>query len=416
MGPSKPLLKSLRIGTAISMIAFGSGALSGCLAEAAVYVIAIPIAAVADAAGSAVQGSINETRREQAIEAKAEGERIFQSEILEARVNDGATAVNTKPVAVGSASTSWASEDALDVNAVREDSRPPEQLTIALLPADGWSLAGSSSSAATEERIHGFARKMVKDRGLSLVDRSREDSYYRGELWTGGSVNKKLNMVYAVSEGQRLGADGVLTFSYVLRGNKGGYNADIEVVLVDVETDRVYGESGNSKVLKVNTERALRYFEEEHRVLAASSPRRQPEESLKVGILPPGFLNPTLPSNAGKEAAVLDEIRRYVRASPSLELSYDYAARGGVGPIDAHAVWEGPITKKAPNIDTVRSIGEMLAVDVLVLAWIAGNTTNPIVDLYVVELTASEMSKGTGSLGQTRELIESTFAFSREAE
>jgi hypothetical protein len=132
---------------------------------------------------------------------------------------------------------------------------------------------------------------------------------------------------------------------------------------------------------------------------------------LRVGILPPAFLNPTLPSNDDKESGIYSEIRRYIHSKPNFDVSYDYGARYGAGPLDTHAVWQGSVVKKVPDKVKMRAIGEELAVDVLVLAWITGNKTNAIIDLYVFEVASGRMSHDTDGLGRAKGLVASTFAF-----
>ena len=130
---------------------------------------------------------------------------------------------------------------------------------------------------------------------------------------------------------------------------------------------------------------------------------------LRVGILPPAFLNPTLPSNTDKEMDIYSEIHRYIHSKPNFDVSYDYGARYGAGPLDTHAVWQGSVVKKVPDKAKMRAIGEELAVDVLVLAWITGNKTNTIIDLYVFEVASGKMYHDTNALGRAKGLVASTF-------
>jgi hypothetical protein len=136
----------------------------------------------------------------------------------------------------------------------------------------------------------------------------------------------------------------------------------------------------------------------------------QPAGALKVGILPPAFVNPTLPSNIDKESDIYSEIRGYIRSQPSLQVSFDYGVGFGVGSSEVHAVWQGSVVKKVPDKTRMQAIGEDLGVDILVLAWITGNRANASIDLYVFDVARGRMHQGTDNVGQARGLVESTFA------
>ena len=241
MKSSAILSAQSKLAILLLVITFGTSSLSGCaLGTAAIYGVAVVVAIPVQATGNAIGGAIQEDKRKAAMEAQMEGERIMQMEVAEARAEQGVL-------------------DASPQHSESEASSPREitatrDLTIALLPADGWALAGAGSSATTEARIHEFARKLLSESGHPFVDRSDEDYYYRGVLWTGGHSNKKLNIPYAVAEGQKLKVDGVLTFKYIVRGIGGAYSVDVDVSLVDVATGRVYSESGKSKKARANTE------------------------------------------------------------------------------------------------------------------------------------------------------------------
>jgi hypothetical protein len=304
--------------------------------------------------------------------------------------------------------------------------RVPEQLRIALLPADGWSLAGSGNSASAERRLHQFAREILIESGHPVVDRGEEANYYRGKIWAGGhSSNRKLNVAYAVSEGRKLEADGVLTFKYILRGNKGGYNADVDVVLVDVATSHVYQASGSSKALRGNTEHVLHLFVKSDRVVVAGSrqpasiagahwakrvPTAAPKQSITVGILAPGFNRPTSPTNNDLEEQIHGDIRRSIRSNPSLTVAYDYAARGEIGPSDVHSVWQGNAVKKTPDSARMEAIGKELGVDCLVLAWIKNMWAKAEIDLYVFGVAENRMHQRTMDLREANRLVGSTIS------
>jgi hypothetical protein len=63
-----------------------------------------------------------------------------------------------------------------------------------------------------------------------------------------------------------------------------------------------------------------------------------------------------------------------------------------------------------PDKAKMRAIGEDLGVDVLVLAWIKGMWARTEIDLYVFEVASGKLHQSTASLGQARQLVESTFA------
>jgi hypothetical protein len=136
----------------------------------------------------------------------------------------------------------------------------------------------------------------------------------------------------------------------------------------------------------------------------------QPAGSLKVGLLPPAFINPTLPSNTDKEMDIYSEIRRYIQSNPSFEVSFDYGVGYGVGSSEIHAVWQGSVVEKVPDKAKMKAIGENLGVDILVLAWITGNRTNVSIDLYVFDVASGKMHQGTANSDQAKQLVESTFA------
>jgi hypothetical protein len=137
----------------------------------------------------------------------------------------------------------------------------------------------------------------------------------------------------------------------------------------------------------------------------------QSERPVMVGILPPAFISPSLPSNDGKEWGVYTEIRRYIGSKPSFDVSFDYAAKYEIGPLGAYAVWQGSVTKKVPDRAKMRTIAEEFGVDILVLAWVGGGKGgNTTIDLYVFDVAGGRMHKRTAKLEQAKQLVESTFA------
>jgi hypothetical protein len=138
----------------------------------------------------------------------------------------------------------------------------------------------------------------------------------------------------------------------------------------------------------------------------------QPVGPVKVGLLPPGFFQ-SGPYNAENEGQMYSEIRRYIASNPGFDLSFDYAARYGVGSLDAHAVWRGSVVKKVPDKAKIRVIGEELGADILVLTWIRVTTGSgdwAEISLYVFDVASGKMHQKTAHLDQAKQLVESTFA------
>ena len=342
----------------------------------------------------------------------------------------------------------------------QKEIRAPEQLTIALLPADGWSLAGAGSSTTTEARIHKFARKLLTESGHPMVDRGSEDHYYRGRVWTGGGANKELDPGYAANEGRRLGADAVLTFKYIVRGIGGAYTVDVEVVLVDVTTGRVYRKAGRSDVLKKNTEDALNSFVEEKRVIVSAPRSDVPDDfaaalaalklshdqgtlsdraymrkqrqmiaeytgipqttnlekasapadrTLHIALLPLAHL-----PGQQFESVFYDFIHKYVEGRPYMTLVYsDYDSRFESGRAGSESqIWSGTMTEKVPNEAAVKQGAEAVGADVALLishrqrtaGWYAQDFT---FTLFVFDIPTNRTYKLSGTDRNYRDVIKS---------
>ncbi len=233
-------------------------------------------------------------------------------------------------------------------------------------------------------------------------------------VWDGGVVRKvpRKSEVYAMAD--QLNADVALTYFFAPR-TADFYASDLYVVdayVFDLEYERMYHDSGDERNYKGVTERL---FEQLIGDRNRSTSRVTTTGPLHVGILPPAFMNPTLPSSMQKEDDFYSEARRFIRSEPSLTVSFDYVARSGVrsrvGSWETHSVWQGSVVKKVPDNAKMRAIREELGVDILVLAWISdGDRANTTVDFYGFDVANGKMHQGTDVLGQAKGLVASTFA------
>jgi hypothetical protein len=138
--------------------------------------------------------------------------------------------------------------------------------------------------------------------------------------------------------------------------------------------------------------------------------RSQAAGALKVGILPPAFLNPSWSTLPDKEEDIYGEIGGFVQSTSTLTVGYDYGARFGFGSLDTHAVWQGSVVKKVPDEAKLRVVGKELGADILVLAWMDNMATRITIVLYVYDIASGKLYQGTDDLARAKGLVASTFA------
>jgi hypothetical protein len=365
--------------------------LTGCIVgEAAVYGAAVVVAVPIQAASDGVHETIQEHKRQVALEADAEGERIFQSEIAEARANQGKADESAR-----------AGKTGLSAEASMAFGR---KLRVALFPmAD---LLDSRFDATLYDYVH---QRVELSPDMDLVYSEYDERFERGragsegDVW-GGSFTQKNSNWPAIREGTvRVGADAAVLVVYKKR-TAGWYAEEFNfsIFIEDIATDRtvtLQGTELNYKEVFDNAfSQALAYRAQ---VALADADMAQPyarAASVRIGILEPGFNRSTSPSNSDLGDKLHRGVLKAIRSEPTFSVSYDYAKGWSVGPSDAQSVWQGTVVNKEPDPAKVRAIASELGVDCLVLAWIRNLWARAEVDLYLYDVSLDRLHKKSGEL------------------
>jgi hypothetical protein len=130
---------------------------------------------------------------------------------------------------------------------------------------------------------------------------------------------------------------------------------------------------------------------------------------LRVGVLPPAFFAPTLPSSTFNEERIYSAIRVYVRNHDALDVVYDYATNQAEDVYDRSRLWSDSFVDKSPRETNVKAAAKTLGVDVAVMAWINTTWTGTKTDLYLVDVSGDRMHKTNGWASQADKLIARAF-------